>query len=352
MFKKMPVCRLMISCPSDVNNEIKIINRVVDNINDSIGMSMDIFVKTLHWSKNITPGAGDYAQNLINEQILDKADIIIAIFGNKIGSATQNYESGTIEEIEYAIQEKKKVFVYFSNKPIHKNEIDIDQEQKIRVFKDKYKNQGVYVEYCSDKEFSDSITRNLTRYLTAELSREANTIDEKTRFNDEICQRKEIDLLGDYTRFRKIKPIVFNAAPNIMKIVTHKDCFDIDIDIRNVKMMDAQGFAMAVFEYTPCDDWVAFYEASYFLEFDTVSMGGIKAFQLEIKNDIRNKIIDEMVRVSDKGEHFQIWLPSATRDMSAWRNISQICFTVFFSEEYICEKKGSLCIKKLKLIPK
>lgn len=47
MFKKMPVCRLMISCPSDVKTEIEIINRVVDNINDSIGFSMNIFVKTL-----------------------------------------------------------------------------------------------------------------------------------------------------------------------------------------------------------------------------------------------------------------------------------------------------------------
>jgi len=45
MFKKMPVCRLMISCPSDVKTEIEIINRVVDNINDSIGFSMNIFVK-------------------------------------------------------------------------------------------------------------------------------------------------------------------------------------------------------------------------------------------------------------------------------------------------------------------
>lgn len=40
MFKKMPVCRLMISCPSDVKTEIEIINRVVDNINDSIGWSL------------------------------------------------------------------------------------------------------------------------------------------------------------------------------------------------------------------------------------------------------------------------------------------------------------------------
>ena len=69
MFKKMPVCRLMISCPSDVKTEIEIINRVVDNINDSIGFSMDIFVKTLYWSKNVMPEAGDYPQSIINKQI-------------------------------------------------------------------------------------------------------------------------------------------------------------------------------------------------------------------------------------------------------------------------------------------
>ena len=84
MFKKMPVCRLMISCPSDVKTEVEIINRVVDNINDSIGISMDIFVKTLYWSKNVMPEAGNYPQSIINKQILDKSDAIIAIFGNRM----------------------------------------------------------------------------------------------------------------------------------------------------------------------------------------------------------------------------------------------------------------------------
>lgn len=126
MFKKMPVCRLMISCPSDVKTEVEIINRVVDNINDSIGISMDIFVKTLYWSKNVMPEAGNYPQSIINKQILDKSDAIIAIFGNRIGSPTQHYESGTIEEIELMIQKGKQVFVYFSDKPVRKSEIDME----------------------------------------------------------------------------------------------------------------------------------------------------------------------------------------------------------------------------------
>lgn len=315
----MPVCRLMISCPSDVKTEIEIINKVVENINDSIGISMDAFIKTLHWSKNVMPEAGNYPQSLINKQILDKSDAIIAIFGNKIGSPTQHYESGTIEEIELMMQKGKQVFVYFSDKPVRKSEINAEQEAKIQAFKDKYKDRGIYVEYASDEEFNESVSRSLMQYFTSEMLNEVKSIDENTRFNDAISQKREVNLIYDYTRFYEIKPVVSYTDPNVMKISIHKDCFDMNIDISNMETIDYQAFAMALFEYAPCDNWSGFYEAGYFLEFDAISNGDIKAFQLEIKDNIRNKIIDKTVTVSSECEHFQIWMPSTTRDLTSWR---------------------------------
>ena len=261
----------MISCPSDVKTEIEIINKVVDNINDSIGMSMDIFVKTLHWSRNVMPEAGDLPQSIINKQILDKSDAIIAIFGNKIGSPTQHYESGTVEEIEKMIKKGKQVFVFFSDKPIRRSERDEKAEKKVEAFKKKYKNRGVYVEYSSDEEFSEIITRNLTRYLTAELSNEANRIDEHTRFDNFIMCKEEVDLFYDYTQFCEIKPVTSYSNPNIVKIATHKDCFDMEIDLCNIEKTEKQEFAMALLEYAPCDNWSGFFDAGYFLEFDAVS---------------------------------------------------------------------------------
>mgnify|MGYP001718847900 FL=1 len=83
-----------------------------------------------------------------------------------------------------------------------------------------------------------------------------------------------------------------------------------------------------------------------------VSSGDIVAFQLEIKDDIRNKIIDRTLQVSGAVEHFKIWLPSTTRDLSAWRKISQVCFIVFFNNIYIDGKKGILTIRNLKMIQK
>ena len=61
MFKKMPVCRL-ISCPSDVKTEVEIINRVVDNINDSIGIS-GYFCKNAVLVKECYAEAGNYTKH-------------------------------------------------------------------------------------------------------------------------------------------------------------------------------------------------------------------------------------------------------------------------------------------------
>ena len=352
MFKKMPVCRLMISCPSDVKTEIEIINRVVDNINDSIGFSMNIFVKTLYWSKNVMPEAGEYPQSIINKQILDKSDAIIAIFGNRIGSPTQHYESGTIEEIELMIQKGKQVFVYFSDKPVRKSEIDMEAETKIQAFKEKYKDRGIYVVYASDEVFNDYVSMHLTRYLTTELANEVNRVNEHTRFDDSISQRKEVDLIYDYTKFYDIKQVSSYTDSNIMKIRTHKDSFEMDIDIINVNKIENKEFAMALFEYAPCDNWSAFFEAGYFFEFDAASSGDIRAFQLEIKDDIRNKVIDRTLQVSCEEEHFRIWIPSTTRDSTAWKKISQVCFVVFFNSTYIDGEKGLLTIRNLKMVPR
>lgn len=95
-----------------------------------------------------------------------------------------------------------------------------------------------------------------------------------------------------------------------------------------------------------------FFEAGYFFEFDAASSGDIRAFQLEIKDDIRNKVIDRTLQVSCEEEHFRIWIPSTTRDSTAWKKISQVCFVVFFNSTYIDGEKGLLTIRNLKMVPR
>ena len=72
--------------------------------------------------------------------------------------------------------------------------------------------------YGSDEEFNYYVSMHLTRYLTTELANEVNQVSENTRFDDSISQRKEVDLIYDYTKFYDIKQVSSYTDSNIMKI--------------------------------------------------------------------------------------------------------------------------------------
>lgn len=107
----------------------------------------NIVLSTLYWKDDVSLEYGDRPQEIINNQIVRSADFIIAIFGEKIGSDTGKFRSGTIEEINEIIKKSsKKVFVYFSNKPIDRNKIDEVSKnlQEIEKIKKEYGNYGIY----------------------------------------------------------------------------------------------------------------------------------------------------------------------------------------------------------------
>jgi hypothetical protein len=64
-----------------------------------------------------TPGCGDYPQGLINNQIVDDCDILIAAFWSRLGTATPVAPSGTAEEIGRLRERSKNVLLYFSSAP-------------------------------------------------------------------------------------------------------------------------------------------------------------------------------------------------------------------------------------------
>lgn len=86
MLTGVSVYQILISCPSDVVEEIKIIEDVVQKFNDTIGLKLNLLLHRLHWSKNVIPQAGDQPQALMNKQIVDRADAVTGVFNNRIGT--------------------------------------------------------------------------------------------------------------------------------------------------------------------------------------------------------------------------------------------------------------------------
>lgn len=166
MSEKFIHYRILLSCPSDMETEREIIQRAVKRINEREASFKKIHFDIKHWSKDVLFSYGT-PQQRINEEIVYPSDLIIALFGSKLGTPTEKYASGTIEEIEKMIEMNKQVFVCFSKKKIV---IDGDSEiaeiqniVKVKEFQRNY--NGLYITYKSDDELIDRIEQQLRLYL-------------------------------------------------------------------------------------------------------------------------------------------------------------------------------------------
>ena len=100
MAQSVTLYNLLISCPGDVRDEVTLIEAAVDEFNELYADPLGITIKTRHWSKSSYAQSGGKPQALLNEQFVNKCDAAVAIFWTKFGSPTDEYGSGTEEEIE------------------------------------------------------------------------------------------------------------------------------------------------------------------------------------------------------------------------------------------------------------
>lgn len=165
MPKRVIQYNLLISCPSDVEEELEVINKVVEDFNIRYEDTLGIRVSAKHWSKHSYAQSGGKPQELLNEQFVYDCDAAVAIFWTKFGTPTDKYGSGTEEEIEYMLEKKRQVFMYFSSKPIKPDKVDDEQYRKIKEFKNKYKDKGIYCEYDDNEDFEKKFSAHLAKYF-------------------------------------------------------------------------------------------------------------------------------------------------------------------------------------------
>lgn len=186
MAQNVTLYNLLISCPGDVKEEVVLIEAAVEEFNELYAEPLGITIKTRHWSKSSYAQSGGKPQALLNEQFVNKCDAAVAIFWTRFGSPTDEYGSGTEEEIEIMLQSGKQVFMYFSDKHIPPSKMNVDGYEKIQAFRDKYKDRGIYFTYSSDEEFKKMFFAHLSMYFLSEK-----------RVNEAVNEhRSELKLLG------------------------------------------------------------------------------------------------------------------------------------------------------------
>lgn len=155
------VFNVMIASPGDVASERAIIRDVIYEWNAVHSSARDIVLLPIGWESHSSPEMGASPQTIINNQILDKCDLLIGVFWTRLGTPTKEHPSGTVEEIEKHIQSGKLAMLYFSGQPVVMESVDLEQYIELQKFKESCQSRGLYESYDSHSDFKDKFYRHL-----------------------------------------------------------------------------------------------------------------------------------------------------------------------------------------------
>jgi hypothetical protein len=148
------VLKVLISSPGDTGEEVAAVKESLHGWNGSRAESAQVILLPRHWKSDAVPRVGGGSgQGVINHQLVNDADIVIALFDSRIGQATADAVSGTAEEIQRAADAGKYVHVWFSNEPIPRD-ADLQQLKALQEFRTNLETQGLLGQYDSLADLS------------------------------------------------------------------------------------------------------------------------------------------------------------------------------------------------------
>lgn len=152
---------VMIASPGDVASERTIVRDVIYEWNAVNSNARKIVLLPIGWESHSSPEMGASPQAIINQQILRKCDLLIGVFWTRIGTPTDEYASGTVEELEKHIESDKPAMLYFSSQPVAMDSVDFDQAAAVKKFKTDCQSRGLYESYDSLSDFRTKLYRHL-----------------------------------------------------------------------------------------------------------------------------------------------------------------------------------------------
>jgi hypothetical protein len=216
MKTELSLIKLALCGPGDVKKEIEIAQQVVTEWNLQHGETTGFWVKHQHWSTDSHPDLGDRPQGVINRQMIDDSDIIVAIFWSRFGTPTGAADSGTEEEIRRGITRHSRVMVYFSDlEPVPPN-ADNRQLERLWNFRRELQSKGLCWRFSSRGQFQREFSRHLAFKLN-EIQKSA-TVD-NAKESQSVTQTITGD--GNFQAGRDLN--VFTRPPKIKKIIARRE---------------------------------------------------------------------------------------------------------------------------------
>lgn len=195
--KKGYIFNIMVGSPSDVTDIAKRAIHLIHNWN--IIHSNDKFIALVphHWTSSSYPSMNDNAQNVLNYQLVDKSDALIAIFGCRLGTPTTEHISGTVEEIEEHRKAGKPVMVFFANSI--PSDCDLQQLQKLKEYQNSI--TGLYDTFDNAEDFEKKFISKLELFAQNELAKQTEAIEAKEQPEKTVSfSAEEIEIMKKWCK--------------------------------------------------------------------------------------------------------------------------------------------------------
>lgn len=165
--KSVNLIKVFIASPGDVLDKRNNVEKLIWDWNNEHVDTKNVILMPIRWENNSTASyqVNASGQAIINEQIVKSSDILIAIFGSKIGTRTPNGKSGTVEEINIFYKTHKRgIGIFFVDEPI--SEKHIKDHQIVMKYKEHLANsqRGLYKTY-SEKDIRQFITKEVDNLI-------------------------------------------------------------------------------------------------------------------------------------------------------------------------------------------
>jgi hypothetical protein len=206
------IYRVLIGSPSDLGEERQSATEAINEWNAQHAGAEGAVLLPIKWETHALPTSGVRPQSAINDQLVDRCDILIGMFWTKLGTSTGVAASGTVEEIDRFVAAGKPAMLYFSNRKIAKDKLDPKQLAKLKKFKTATYKKSLVGAFASASELKRVLLRDLTRQIRMihpNKSVHPGRIDRSKEITELIIQHKQhgitIDEFKSYDELLRIK---------------------------------------------------------------------------------------------------------------------------------------------------
>ena len=209
---------ILIASPSDVLDERDIAVEVIADWNRSYSLEQRVVLLPRRWETHSAPELGDRPQEVVNRQVVDQCDLVIAIFWTRLGTPTGIAESGTVEEIERCAERGKLAMVYFSRSKIDPARIDLEEMARLRTFEGSMRQLGLVETFTSTTEFREKLRHQIDQQVRTLIAKSAQTKSAEG-LADDLNLRLGVEAVGIQG---EVFPISVVTCPDLAEVPDYK----------------------------------------------------------------------------------------------------------------------------------